>query len=827
MPAAGLWSPEEYADFELRLDWKPAPRGNGAIAYHSGSVEYRDALRMRLCSPQLKPERCGELMDLDLPMAAASVKIEEWNTVRLIVRGSHREHWINEAKVLEYDVTSPAFQRSLKASSSKTPNAHPGIPGTRGHLVLVNNIGMSYFRHLRIRKLEPAPPPPAPVASPTPAMPAVVPAPPSPADPLPPGWTDLLAQANPAQGAVAGQWQKGPDGLVVKAQAGVMPFDLNQIPPEQYDFEMDFTVHSSEPDVAHILPLPGGPGWFIARLTYANCYLGQLLDGQQPSEQREAYTSDAKLAQSRRHRSLVQIRKDSVRLLLDGKEVMVFHGDLKRLTSDGQFALRNPAHLGIASHQAEVTFHRIGFRPHDPSRMDRADKDTLLATNPCLAQLDAGFQTRYQADAEKPFLAALAKLNQSYAANGIPKARAAAQAKGSLADVTALDAEKVRLEKNEGVPAEDAADTPEGLKSLRQTYRAALAKITAERDAKAAPLYAIYLKALDEHITALTKAGKLTEATTAQTWRDHIAAQKPATAAVAAAASPSPAKMAPATPPKAAPTGGSTWRRAAEYLVTHGGSFVALKNGVPSTVTKESDIPPGKFDLIELSIDHLNSAHPKPQEEEFQVFNGLRDLRRVLIRIPGIEVKDSAYAWLAGNNDLEWLNFEGAGLISDGIHTHLAGAKKLLNFQVQYSPLFTGAGMDKMPFAATLTSADFLSSGLTDEGLRALSTMKKLTFVRISNCHVTDAGFTGFSGHKALVNLEAYGTGLGDASAAVLATMPQLTTLHLGGWKLTDEGLAKLRVLKNLTSLTLSGTAVTAGAAEAFQKDLPSCRVTR
>ena len=129
-------------------------------------------------------------------------------------------------------------------------------------------------------------------------------------------------------------------------------------------------------------------------------------------------------------------------------------------------------------------------------------------------------------DTQNPFLAALDTLNQSYLSNGIPKARSAAQARGSLADVTAFDAEKAR--------------TP------------------------------------------------------------------------------------PATLPKAAPAGGSTWRRAADYLVSHGGSFVALKNGIPSSDTKDSEIPAGKFDIIELSIDHLNSAHPKPPAEEFQVFNGLR-----------------------------------------------------------------------------------------------------------------------------------------------------------------------------------------------------------
>jgi len=137
-----------------------------------------------------------------------------------------------------------------------------------------------------------------------------------------------------------------------------------------------------------------------------------------------------------------------------------------------------------------------------------------------IASLESGYQARFDSDAQKPFLAALASLNQSYIANGIGKARAAAQARGSLAEVTAFDAEKTLVEKGGGVPAEDAANTPEPLKKLRATYRAALGKITAGRDAKTAPLLKIYLQALDAYISELKQAGKTDKMQTVQTLRD-------------------------------------------------------------------------------------------------------------------------------------------------------------------------------------------------------------------------------------------------------------------------------------------------------------------
>ncbi|MCB1279735.1 lectin-like protein, partial [Prosthecobacter sp.] len=679
------------------------------------------------------------------------------------------------------------------------------------------------------------PPVSAAVASTAPTMPAVVPATPSPAppvapppaDPLPPGWTDLLAKADPAQGAVTGQWQKGPDGLVVKAQPGVLPFDLNQVPSEQYDFEMDFTVHSGEPDVAHILTLPGGH-WFIARLTLNNCHFGPMLDGQQPIDRKEAYAPDAKLAQGRRYRSLVQVRKDSVRLVLDEKETLVFNGDLKRLTPDGQFALRNTANLGIASHQSDVTFHRIGFRPHDPSRMDKKDKDALIASDSRLAQFEAGFQTRYQADAEKPFLAAIARLNQSYVANGIARARSAAQAKGSLLEVTMFDAEKALIEKGGVVPAEDAAETPASLKSLRDTYRGALDKITAERDAKAAPLYDLYLKAIDGYVAELTKAGNTNTAVRIQALRDEIAAQKPVTAVAAAnapAASTSKTTLAPAPRPPAG--GGSSWRTAAEYLVNNGGFFTALKNGVNIPVAKQAEIPSGRFDIIELNFERLGSVLPPAKSADFAALNGLRDLQRAHFRPMHNGLSDSAFAFLANNSELANLNIEAAYALTDEVLAHIAGLKKLDYLAIQYAESFTGRGLDKIGGAGSITNLETLGCGITDEGLRAISTFKKLQALRTSSPKITPAGFAALTSLKTLATLTLSGTSLDDEGASAIAGIPNLSFLDVQGTKLTDVGLAKLRSLKKLTTLNITGTAVTLEAAAEFQKQMPQCRVSR
>jgi len=209
------------------------------------------------------------------------------------------------------------------------------------------------------------------------------------------------------------------------------------------------------------------------------------------------------------------------------------------------------------------------------------------SSDPRLAQLEGGFKARYEFDAQKPFLAAVAVLNQSYVANGIGRARAAAQKKGALTEVTALDAEKTRIQNNESLPPADLETLPESLKVLRSTYRAAYAKIEAERVQKAAPLYDLYLGALDAYVAELTKSNKIDEAQKVKALRDGIAEQKPKTDVAAvpaqAGASSNTGMKRPGVKPTAAESedstlGRSRWYEAARWVVSVGG-YVSVDKG--------------------------------------------------------------------------------------------------------------------------------------------------------------------------------------------------------------------------------------------------------
>ncbi|MEZ5386335.1 MAG: protein kinase [Prosthecobacter sp.] len=448
--------------------------------------------------------------------------------------------------------------------------------------------------------------------------------------------------------------------------------------------------------------------------------------------------------------------------------------------------------------------------------------------DPRLLKLEEGFRARYESDAQKPYLAAVAALNKSYINNGIAKARAAAQSRGSLKEVVAFDEVKARIEQGEGVPDVDEPDAPESLKSLRSIYRGALAKITAERDAKAAPLYGIYIRALDAYAAELMQAEKLEEAKRVQTLREDIASSIPRIASSPAAKTKPAmaASAAPAVAPK--PTsGGSSWRTAAEFLVRNGGSFVASKNGINVTVSKEEEIPSGRFDILEINLDRANSLLPPLKDADFQALKGLRDLQRVSIlpMHPGLTA--AAYDFLAENDGLLSLRIEGDSDFSPDKLALVASAKKLEFIRIVRAPKFTGEGLDKLAATGSLTNLELLECGITDEGMRAIAACKKLQALFFNSTAVTSAGFAAITSLKTLTTLSAYGSSFDNEAADSVSRLTNLTSLDLTNTRIGDEGLQKLSSLKKLTSLNLGGSQVTLEAAETFQKANPQCRVSR
>lgn len=159
--AGDLITRGQYADFEFACEWKVGPKGNSGIIYrctedHGNTWEtgpemqiLDDAGHRDGAAPDT---RAGALYDL-FPCTADVVRpAGEWNSARIVARGTRVEHWLNGVKVVDVDMASEAYK------SAHAQSKWPGMPDfgkrEKGHIALQDHGDEVWFRNLRVRVLE-------------------------------------------------------------------------------------------------------------------------------------------------------------------------------------------------------------------------------------------------------------------------------------------------------------------------------------------------------------------------------------------------------------------------------------------------------------------------------------------------------------------------------------------------------------------------------------------------------------------------------------------------------------------------------------------------
>jgi hypothetical protein len=159
-PGGDLMTVEEFADFELELEWKVGPAGNSGIMFRvatSAERPWETGPEMQVLDNAGHADgknpltSAGSNYAVHAPVKDVTRPVGEWNAVRLVVRGAHVEHWMNGVKLLEYELWSPDWETRVKASKF---GSMPGYGrAKRGHLVLQDHGDVVAFRNLRIRTL--------------------------------------------------------------------------------------------------------------------------------------------------------------------------------------------------------------------------------------------------------------------------------------------------------------------------------------------------------------------------------------------------------------------------------------------------------------------------------------------------------------------------------------------------------------------------------------------------------------------------------------------------------------------------------------------------
>ncbi len=154
---------EEYQDFELQLDWKIGSCGNSGIIYNvvedTAKYDYvwQTGPEMQVldnfCHPDSKypKHRAGDLYDLIACKYETVKPAGGWNHVRLVSKGGKVEHWLNNRKLVEFQMFNADWNKLIEGSKFKSMPAFGRSP--KGKIALQDHGDPVWYKNIKIKKL--------------------------------------------------------------------------------------------------------------------------------------------------------------------------------------------------------------------------------------------------------------------------------------------------------------------------------------------------------------------------------------------------------------------------------------------------------------------------------------------------------------------------------------------------------------------------------------------------------------------------------------------------------------------------------------------------
>ncbi|GAA3596360.1 DUF1080 domain-containing protein [Flavivirga amylovorans] len=160
-----------FSSFELELEFKITKGANSGIKYFVDAELNKGSGSAIGCEFQILDDinhpdskagvngnrTIGSLYDLitaeNLSISGRSKQfkgIGAWNKARIVVKGAHVEHWLNNEKVIEYDRSSQMFRALVAYSKYKNWPKFGQWPN--GHILLQDHGDTVHYRSIKIRE---------------------------------------------------------------------------------------------------------------------------------------------------------------------------------------------------------------------------------------------------------------------------------------------------------------------------------------------------------------------------------------------------------------------------------------------------------------------------------------------------------------------------------------------------------------------------------------------------------------------------------------------------------------------------------------------------
>ncbi len=149
-----LVTERQFDDFVLEWEWRIPAGANSGIKYfvrERGASAIGHEYQMVDNATMSRPVWLTATFYDVLPTTTnATPRIADWNQSRVVVRGSHVEHWLNGVMVLAYECGSPEVRAAV--AKSKFKSAPEFAEKVRGHILLTDHQDECWFRNIRIKE---------------------------------------------------------------------------------------------------------------------------------------------------------------------------------------------------------------------------------------------------------------------------------------------------------------------------------------------------------------------------------------------------------------------------------------------------------------------------------------------------------------------------------------------------------------------------------------------------------------------------------------------------------------------------------------------------
>ena len=151
-----LLSKKLYGDFTLTFEWKIASGTNSGVKYRVTDygkqklgMEYQiidDGVHKDSKDPKRQAATVYALFPANGEKQVKSVG--EWNTSKIVARGTKIEHWLNGTLVVSYDTASADFDAAVAASKFKTAEGFG--KNAEGKLLIQDHGDPVWYRNMTI-----------------------------------------------------------------------------------------------------------------------------------------------------------------------------------------------------------------------------------------------------------------------------------------------------------------------------------------------------------------------------------------------------------------------------------------------------------------------------------------------------------------------------------------------------------------------------------------------------------------------------------------------------------------------------------------------------